>query len=178
MTAGYTPSDVEELVKKWVNQARADAKAAGERPVYFSRLSDSKRSNLFNESENWHALAAGLFLETCVQPRPTATNIRAISEHLAQCCERLLAMMDARGDDMLPEGVREQFATAEQRIGVALDIVQHAPAAWSREADAAWAELMRWAFWLTPERFTDRYHATYNRPRPWVPDGWRFYING
>ncbi|MGW7550082.1 hypothetical protein [Streptomyces rimosus] len=41
--------------------------------------------------------------------------------------------------------LREQLATAEQRIGVALDIVEHAPAAWSREADAAWGELMRWA---------------------------------
>ncbi|KEF18257.1 hypothetical protein [Streptomyces rimosus] len=40
---------------------------------------------------------------------------------------------------------REQLATAEQRIGAALDIVEHAPAAWSREADAAWGELMWWA---------------------------------
>ncbi|KWT61667.1 hypothetical protein ADL21_11985 [Streptomyces albus subsp. albus] len=41
--------------------------------------------------------------------------------------------------------LREQLATAEQCIGVALGIVEHASAAWSREADAAWGELVRWA---------------------------------
>ncbi|WP_125530453.1 hypothetical protein [Streptomyces sp. WAC 06725] len=66
--------------------------------------------------------------------------------------------------------LREQLATAEQRIGVALDIVEHAPAAWSREADAAWGELMRWAHRLDTDH-------DYRRHGPWAPDGWRLYIN-
>ncbi|MFI0262538.1 hypothetical protein ACH4OW_26260 [Streptomyces sp. NPDC017056] len=83
--------------------------------------------------------------------------------NLADCCERLHAMLDARGDT-LPVGTREQFATAEQRIGVALDIVEHAPAAWSREADAAWGELMRWAGRLDTDSF--------RQSGEWVPEGW------
>ncbi|MFH8593103.1 hypothetical protein [Streptomyces rimosus] len=155
--------DVERLVKQWVALDRAGAKERGERPVYYSGLSNTKRTELFREAYFWHALASGELLEQCVQPRPTGANIEAMRMHLADCCERLHAMLNARGDT-LPEGAREQLAAAEQRIGVALDIVEHAPAAWSREADAAWAELMRWAHRL--ETDSDR------RSGEWVPDGW------
>lgn len=166
----YTSSDVTELVKQWVKQARTDAKTNGERPVYYSGLSDAKRTELHREAHYLHALAAGLFLEQCVPPRPTRDNIRAIGDHLTQCCERLHTMLDARGD-MLPEGIRDQLGTAEQRVAVALDTVENAPAVWSREADAAWAELMKWAHRLDPE-------PDYRRVGPWVPDGWRTYVNG
>ncbi|MEV5596013.1 hypothetical protein [Streptomyces sp. NPDC052496] len=88
-------------------------------------------------------------------------------KHLADCCERLHAMLGARGD-MLPEGARAQLATAQQRIGAALDIVEHAPAAWSREADAAWGELMRWARQLDTDKF--------RRGGDWVPEGWKAFV--
>lgn len=170
--AGYTPTDVTALVKKWVKQARADAKANGDRPMYYSGLSDTKRSKLYRESEYWHALASGQLLEQCVQPRPTAANIRAMRVHLTQCCERLHTMMNTRGD-MLPEGVRDRFATIEQRVGMALDVVERAGDAWGREADAAWSELMRWATCIDLDR-----DERYRRPRAgWEPEGWRVYGN-
>ncbi|WP_445271859.1 hypothetical protein, partial [Streptomyces sp. DSM 41978] len=65
----------------------------------------------------------------------------------------------------------DQLETAEQRIAVALDTVEHAPAEWSREADAAWAELTKWA------RNLDRERPRFRR-EPWEPEGWRTYVNG
>ncbi|MFI0262091.1 hypothetical protein ACH4OW_23975 [Streptomyces sp. NPDC017056] len=170
--ADYTPSDVTALVKQWVKQARADAKAAGDRPMYYSGLSDTKRSKLYRESEYWHALASGGLLELCVQPRPTAANLAAMRTHLAESCERLHAMMNTRGD-MLPEGTRDQVAVIEQRIGMSLDVVERAGEGWGREADAAWLELMRWATCISPARY-DRFRG----PRgEWEPDGWRAFSN-
>ncbi|MBB5934560.1 hypothetical protein [Streptomyces zagrosensis] len=169
--ADYTQADVTGLVKQWARQERVNAKAAGEHPPpYYSGLSDSKRSELHREAHYWCDLAAGLFLDQCVPPRPTRENVAAIRDHLTQCCARLRAMLDARGD-MLPEGVRDQLGTAEQRVAMALDIVENAPAEWSREADAAWTELTRWA------RHLDMNYRGLQR-EPWKPDGSTTYGNG
>ncbi|MEU8619927.1 hypothetical protein [Streptomyces sp. NPDC048623] len=167
----FEPSDVTTLVKRWIKQARTDAKRDGEHPPPpYSALSNTRRNQLHQEGHFWFILATGQLLERCVPPRPTPENIRAIREHLAQCCKRLYAMLDARGD-LLPEGVRDQLGAAEQHIAMALDIVGNAPAAWSRDADAAWAELMKWARQLDTS-------PDYPRSGPWVPDGWRAYVNG
>ncbi|MGK5733212.1 hypothetical protein [Streptomyces sp. URMC 124] len=96
--------------------------------------------------------------------------------HLAECCERLHGRIDARGT-MLPDGIREQLAVIEQRVAMALDLVERAGQAWGREADAAWLELMRWSNRLD----LDLDHGFGLRPRAsqtWVPDGWRSYGNG
>ncbi|MFJ1640825.1 hypothetical protein [Streptomyces sp. NPDC088256] len=171
MTAGdYLPDDVTALLKKWVTREREAAKETGDRPVYWSGLSDRKRAALYAEGHHFFRLASGIMLEQCVPPRPTADNIAAIRDHITQCCEHLREAAAARGD-LLPEGLWDQLGTAEQRIAMALDIVENAPAEWSREADAAWAELARWARNLEPNR------ASRHRD-PWGPEGWTTYING
>ncbi|WP_125511204.1 hypothetical protein [Streptomyces sp. WAC 01529] len=161
--------DVKQLVKRWVAQARADAKAEGEfPPPPYSRLPDHQRSLLFREAHWWHALASGRLLASCVPPRPSPDNVAAMREHLTRCFEHLHTKMGGHAD-LLPAGTHDQIRTVQQRAAAALDVVEQAgAAAWSREADAAWQELMRWA---------DRLDAA-ERPRPaggWVPDGWEAY---
>ncbi|MGW8975147.1 hypothetical protein [Streptomyces platensis] len=158
------------LVKQWVTRERETAKKNGERPVYFSGLSEGKRTALHREGHHWYRLASGIMLEQCVPPRPTAANIATIRDHIAQCCERLHSMAAARGD-LLPEGLWEQLEVAERRVAMALDIVENAPAEWSREADAAWAELTRWARNLGMNR------GALQRD-PWEPEGSITYGNG
>ncbi|MFJ9161230.1 hypothetical protein ACIRPS_31020 [Streptomyces griseoviridis] len=143
-SAYYLPDDVAALVKQWIKRERVSAKENGERPVYWSRLPDWKRAELYREGHHWHRLATGAMLEQCAPQRPSAAEITAVRDHLTRCCERLRSMATARGD-LLPEGLWAQLETAEQRAAMALDIVENAPAEWSREADAAWAELKRWA---------------------------------
>lgn len=164
----YTDQGVDAMVKEWVKRLRANAKRNGEAPVYMSRLPEWERKGLYAEAHLWHRLATGIVLEQCVPPRPSAENVAAIRDHLAQCCEQLRTTATARGD-ALPEGLWDQLETAERRIAMALDVVEHAPAEWSREADAAWAELMRWASSLDPGRngFASR----------WEPDGTTTYGN-
>ncbi|MFH8610434.1 hypothetical protein ACH4D5_23425 [Streptomyces sp. NPDC018029] len=156
--------DVRQLAKRWVDQARADALKNGEEPPpAFYDVPDDQRAPLFHEAHYWHTLASGLFLEQSVPPRPSETNIRAMRRHLADCAGQLRSMMDRRGN-LLPEGAREQLATIELRVAMALDLVENAGAAWARETDAAWHELMLLARLLDydPSRTTD----------DWVPEGW------
>ncbi|MCZ1013990.1 hypothetical protein [Streptomyces noursei] len=155
--------DVKQLVKQWVKKARADAKANGEfPPPPFSRVPQSEYEPLFREAHYWHQLACGEFLDEITDPRPSAEHITAMRQHLADCTENLHTMMNARGNN-LPDGTREQLAVIEQRIGMALDIVEHAGHTWGREADHAWQELMTWAQRL-------HYGHTRSTPRPWDPE--------
>ncbi|MBH1936510.1 hypothetical protein I5Q34_19890 [Streptomyces sp. AV19] len=132
-------------MKQWVKAARVRAREAGEHPpVPYSGLSQTDRAELWREAQYWLALANGDLLKAVVPRRPTAEDIRARRAHLTSCCARLHDRMETRGD-LLPEGTRDQLATVEQRIAVAIDVVEHAPAEWSREADAAWHELTQWA---------------------------------
>ncbi|MEV7582242.1 hypothetical protein [Streptomyces erythrochromogenes] len=167
--SGFPISETEDLVKRWVQKARENAKQNGERPVYYSQLSQSDRRNLFREAAQFIQLARGEMLERCVPPRPTQENITAMGDRLAHCVAALTARIDARGDDFLPPSTRHQLEVLEQRIAVALDIVQNAPELWSREADAAWSELMRWAHKLDDRPFDGR------RKDPWAPEGWGRY---
>jgi len=169
-TADYLPGDVTILAKRWVKREREAAKRNGGRPVYWSGLPDWKRSALYQEGHRWFRLATGVMLDECVPPRPTAANIAAVREHITRCCEHLREAAAARGDD-LPDGLWDQLATAERRVAAALGIVENAPAEWSREADAAWIELTKWARNLDTNRDS-------RRCDPWEPEGWRTYING
>ncbi|WP_055566832.1 hypothetical protein [Streptomyces atriruber] len=156
--------DVRQLAKRWVDQARTDALKNGEEPPpAFADVPDAQRAPLFHEAHYWHTLASGLFMEQSVPPRPSTANIRAMRSHLAESCALLHSMMDRRGD-ALPEGAREQLATLELRVAMALDLVENAGTAWARETDAAWHELMLLARLLTydPARNSDE----------WVPEGW------
>ncbi|WP_158708865.1 hypothetical protein [Streptomyces sp. NRRL S-920] len=157
-------------MKQWVKPERETAKQNGDRPVYYSGLSDSKRMALHQEGHHWYRLASGTMLEQCVPPRPTSVQVAAVRDHIARCCEHLHAAARARGD-LLPEGLWSQLETAERRIAMALDIVDNAPAEWSREADAAWQELTKWARNLDMERPP-------LRRNPWESEEWRSYING
>ncbi|WP_411115139.1 hypothetical protein [Streptomyces sp. 029-5] len=162
-TADYLPDDVTALAKEWVKRERESAKENGERPVYWSRVPDWKRAELYREGEFWYRLATGIMLEQCVPRLPTASNIASVRDHITRCCSRLRSIAAARGD-LLPEGLWPQLETAERRVVMALDIVENAPAEWSREADAAWAELTRWA------RNLDMNRRGLQRD-PWEPEG-------
>ncbi|WP_158708804.1 hypothetical protein [Streptomyces sp. NRRL S-920] len=160
--------DVKQLVKRWVTQARADAKARGEYPPPpYSRLPDHQRSLLFREAHWWQALASGQLLASCVPPHPSPDNITAMREHLTRCFEHLHTKMGGHAD-LLPTGTHDQLSAIQQRTAAALDVVEQAGAAWSREADAAWQELMRWAGRLNPAGRT-------RQAGDWVPDGWQHY---
>ncbi|MFI7319949.1 hypothetical protein [Streptomyces venezuelae] len=159
--------DVRQLAKSWVDRARADALRTGEElPPPLDGVPDDQRAPLFHEAHYWHTLASGLFMEQSVPPRPSPANIRAMRDHLAECCALLRSMMERRGD-LLPDGAREQLATIELRVAMALDLVENAGAAWARETDAAWHELMLLARLLAydPSRTRD----------DWVPEGWNTF---
>ncbi|MEU8540900.1 hypothetical protein AB0C52_13085 [Streptomyces sp. NPDC048717] len=143
-TPRYVIGDVTELVKKWVKVDQAAAREEGMRPIYYSALPHGTRERMFREGHFWYQLGTGEMYDQCVPTCPTAESVTALKDRLAQCCNRLHAMADARGD-LLPEGARVQLSRADHRIAMALDVVEHAPAEWSRDADAAWTELTAWA---------------------------------
>lgn len=167
------PDDVTHLVKRWVSQARADAKAAGEfPPPPYSRLPDWQRSALVREARWWHDLAYGHLLASCVPPQPAPADITAMREHLGLCIERLHTRLRSHAD-LLPTGTHDQLDAVERRVTAALDVVEQAGVAWSRGADAAWQELMLWASRL------DLDHAKCPHAKgSWVPDGWEHYVTG
>ncbi|AJC60490.1 hypothetical protein [Streptomyces sp. 769] len=155
--------DVQRLVREWVRKARADAKATGQHPPPpLSRMPKYAHEPLFREARYWHALAAGAFLDELVEPRPSAFHIKAMRRHLAGCTERLHEMMNSRGN-ALPAGAREQLGVIEQRVGVALDLVEQTGTMWGCEAAYAWLELTWWARKL-------HYGRVPGTPEPWNPN--------
>ncbi|MFG2147534.1 hypothetical protein ACGFRG_25620 [Streptomyces sp. NPDC048696] len=169
----FIPSEVDGLIRQWVDKARADARANGERlPPPWSRLPHYEREPMFREGTLWFRLASGDLLEQAVQPQPTGDEISNMHEHLARCCEQLHTMMDARGD-LLPAGTHEQMAVIEQRIAMTLDTVESTHGDWSGEQEAAWAELVRWAYLLGYSRETRS--GAVDR---WMPEGWHLAKSG